>query len=96
MIVGNTLNVVAVLPFVVDDVLHIFGSTIHFVDLILQGGVSDDSKAVVVVVAFVSDDSKAAVVAFVSDNSKAAAVVLVSDNSMMFAVRVAVVHSLEE
>ena len=83
MIVGNSMHVVAVLSYLIDGVLHIFGSNIHFDYLILRGEVSDDSKA-------------AAVVAFVSDNSKAAAVVLVSDNRMIFAVRVAVVHLLEE
>ena len=95
MIVGNSMNVVVVPAFLIDDVLHIFGSNIPFDDSILHGEVSDDRKADVVVLVGV-DNSRAAAVVLVSNNSKAAAVVLVSDNRMIFAVRVAVVHSLEE
>ena len=75
MIVDNSMNVVVVPAFLIDDVLHIFGSNIHFDDSILHGEVSDDSKADVVVL--VSDNSRAAAVVLVSNNSKAAAVVLV-------------------
>ena len=93
MIVDNSMNVVVVPAFLIDDVLHIFDSN-HFDYSILHGEVSDDSKAAGVVL--VSDNSRAAAVVLVSNNSKAAAVVLASDNSMIVAVRVAVVHSLEE